>query len=179
MLIRSRRAGTAHYAFSTRMARKYFNRVAMNRALKAYGWTAVIGGKEIDFDDLVRDALQGTKDEEKTVEFHMASGRGELDDLDGNLYPRNETGLGFAHRFKRVTITKGANTYEKQVPKTVEPRPEAAGIMQAIVPLIAARRPWDEIGVKAGQLGVRARAGVDIRHDTGRTLDQLAHPDMP
>ncbi|MPQ99590.1 hypothetical protein GB931_17035 [Modestobacter sp. I12A-02628] len=85
MLIRSRRAGTAHYAFSTRRARKYFNRVAMNRALKAYNWRAVIGGKEVDFANLLVDAMEGTKDEEKTIEFHTASGRGELDDLDGNL----------------------------------------------------------------------------------------------
>ena len=51
---------------------------------------------------------------------------GEVQTLVDNLYPRNEAGLGFTHRFKRVTITEGSLSYEKVVGKEVEPRPEAA-----------------------------------------------------
>jgi hypothetical protein len=174
--IRSRRDGKAYYAFSTRRARKYFHRVAMNKAIQAYGWKVMVAGKEVDLDNLLVDAVEGTLDEKKTIDFHTAVGRGELDDIIDNLYPRNESGLGFAHQFKREMVRKGTLSYEKVLDKQVEPRPEAAAILQEIAPAIATGVPWDTVGRTAGRLGVRARAGTDVKYETGRTLDQLAHP---
>jgi hypothetical protein len=177
--IRSRRDGRAHYAFSTRRARKYLHRVAMNKAIQAYGWKVMVAGKEVDLDNLLVDAVEGTMDEKKTIDFHTAVGRGELDDIIDNLYPRNESGLGFAHQFKRITIQKGTLSYQKVLDKEVEPRPEAAAIFQEIAPLVATGVSWDAVGRRAGRLGVRARAGTDVKYDTGRTLDQLNYPGSP
>jgi hypothetical protein len=174
--IRSRSGGTAHFAFATRMGRTQRNRQALTLAMKRYRWTCRVAGQAQELENGLLEALGDVQAETKTRDFHEASGKGELDDLTSGLYPRSEFGLPFTHRFRREVVTEHGRSFTKVYKKEVVPDPTAAPALQALARMVAAGEPWEVIGRKAGELGVRARAGVDDRHQTGRTLADLLGP---
>lgn len=177
-LIRSRPGASAHFAFGSRLARLRRNRLALKNALDRYGWQLFIKGRPHPLDDTLLDSVEGGMEEQRTREFHEASGKGELDDLERGLYPRGEQGVPFTHRFARRHLSEGERSWVQVDRKKVEPAPDAAPVMQQLARLIADGSTWEDIGREAGRLGVLARHGADVRDGTQRTLAELAWPGM-
>ena len=172
-MIRSRIGAEARYAFSSRLARNRRNRLDIVTALQRYGWRLFLGGKETDFDDPILEGVQAAFDEKKTREFHQSSGKGELDDLMDNLYPRNGSGLPFTHQFVHTTVDEGGRTFVKIFKKQVEGHADAVARMQLLAPMIAAGQPWCAVGERAGSLAILAKGASDIKHSSGRTIADL------
>ncbi len=172
-LIRSRSGAEVRYAFSSRLARNRRNRLDIITALQRYGWRLFFGGKETDFNDAVLEGVQAAFDEKKTREFHQSSGKGELDDLMDNLYPRNGAGLPFTHQFVRTTVTEGGRTFVKVSKKQVENHADAVARMQILAPMIASGQSWCAVGERAGTLEILAKGASDIKYASGRTIADL------
>ena len=176
MLIRTRHGASMHLAFGTRLGRVIRNRDALVRAMRAYGWQLLLGGQQVQLDDILGRSMEAGVDEVHSRTFHQATGKGELDDLVKNLYPRGPQGLPFTHRFRQVTVSDGHRTWVEKVAKAVEAVPEAAPVLQELATLVAQGASWETVGKRAAKLGVPARHAKDIKSDTGRTLEDLRWP---
>lgn len=177
-LIRSRRGGAAYYASATRLGRSRRNRTDVTTAMQRYGWACYIAGRREEITNDLLEGVNGGQVEQASRQFFESSGKGELDDLKNQLYPRSEAGLPFTHRFRHSTVQDGDRTYEQVHRKEVEQAPGGEKILQVLVPMVASGASWVSIGRKAQEYDIEARAAKDIANDTGRTLADLKLPEV-